>query len=173
MRSKRQAGTGTSESSDYGPPERLEHGQYRLEPTGPKGFQTRLRRVDSTPFDVLLLDGTISDVQHSAAESFCASVWRARMIGPRGSNYERSGSGGVRAGSSHHLDQFDKVIDALTVVRKQVGRDSERLLMSAAIDGLLPRKHRGLLIDALDALVNFYTQKFVRPPLPATLRLAV
>ena len=165
--------TGSSKTSDYGPAERLTHGEYRLEQISPRSFQTRLRRVDDTPFDVLLLDGSISDIQHSAAESFCGMVWRARMIGPRGSNYERSGSGGVRAGSSHHLEQFDKVIDALTVVRKQVGRDSERLLMSAALDDVLPEKHRGLLICALDALVIFYTQKFARSPLPASLRLAV
>jgi hypothetical protein len=166
--------TGNSnKTSDYGPAERLTHGEYRLEQISPRSFQTRLRRVDGTPFDVLLLDGSISDVQHSAAESFCAMVWRARMIGPRGSNYERSGSGGVRGGSSRQLDQFNKVIDALRVVRRQAGRNSERLLMSAALDDVLPEKHRGLLIRALDALVNFYTQKFARSPLPASLRLAV
>ena len=166
--------TGNSkETSDYGPVERLAHGEYRLEQISPRSFQTRLRRVDATPFDVLLLDGSITDVQHSAAESFCATVWRARMLGPRGSNYERSGSGGVRGGSARQLAAFDRVIDALKVVCRQAGKDSERVLMAAALDAALPGKHRGLLVDALDALVIFYTEKFVRSPLPASLRLAV
>lgn len=162
---------GTSSSSDFGPPEKLNHGDYRLEPISPKAFQVRLRRIDSTPFDGLLRDSHISDIQHSAGESFCAILWRARMLGPSGSNYERS-SGGVKTGSASQLNSFHKVLDALGAVRRQAGRECERVLMAAALDNHLPLNKRGQLIEALDALITHYTDRLVRPPLPASLRLA-
>jgi hypothetical protein len=163
---------GTSSPSDFGPPEKLRHGEYRLEPVSPKAFQVRLRRLDSTPFDGMLRDNHISDVQHSAAESFCAIMWRARMLGPSGSNYERSGSVSVGAASTGQLNSFHKVLDALGAVRREAGRECERVLVSAAIDNHLPPNKRDQLVQALDALLTHYTDKMVRPPLPTSLRLA-
>ena len=175
----RQAGgTGNSrKSSDFGPDEKLRHGLYSLEPVDPNTFRTRLRRLDDTPFDALFVKGLITDIQHSAAETFFSDLWAARMLGPSGSNYNRSIGGNAGSASARQLDKFNQVIDALRKVRTAAGRASERLIMSAALDHLSPTQatHVVLLRSGLDALVIFYESgrgKFVRPPLPGAIRLA-
>jgi hypothetical protein len=175
----RQAGgTGNSKkSSDFGPEEKLEHGLYGLETVDPNSFRTRLRRLDDTPFDGLFVQGLITDIQHSAAETFFSDLWAARMLGPSGSNYNRSIGGNAGTASARQLDKLNQVIDALRKVRAAAGRASERLIMSAAIDRLSPTRKTqvALMRSGLDALVLFYESgrgKFVRPPLPVAIRLA-
>tara|TARA_R110002020_G_scaffold72309_3_gene186157 strand:- start:973 stop:1479 length:507 start_codon:yes stop_codon:yes gene_type:complete len=165
---------GNSDSSDYGPVEKLSHGEFKLEPVDPKTFATRLRRVDVTPFDTMLFKGIISDLQHSASESLCLDLWQARMLGPSGSNFDRSIGGDGRWASARQADRFHAVIDALRCVSSQAGKASERWLLKVAIDLVMPssKKEVGAVKAGLSELIKHYEKRFTSYRLPSSMRLA-
>jgi hypothetical protein len=164
----------TSDASDLGTVEMLSHGQYQLEPVSPNSFTTRLRRVDVTPFDTLLSKDLISDLEHSAAESLCADLWGAQMLGARGSNYERSmGGDGLRA-SARQAERMHAVIDALRWVSSQAGHSSKRWLLLVAIDHVMPlsREEVGVVKAGLSVLVVHYEKKIHSLRVPSSMRMA-
>ena len=140
-------------AADFGPKERLRHGQHRVERSG--RFGVRLRNIDGSALDALYYRDIISQDEYTAGSRLMMDCLLARMMGPPGFNPEAT----TRTQYSNIPDAvagaIDRINDAMAHITHHCGREAEGAVIPLLTRDASP-KNTELLRRALSALAEFY-----------------
>ena len=139
-----------------------EQGTFVAESFSEKAGELRIRRVDGTELDRLLLGKKLSPSHHLIGSEFVELLWRAQLVGSRGTNYSApSVVYGERSISSRQAVAFRTAGQAIEYLKKKGGDHVKNLVLDVALDARSVTNGRELtqLVTGLEILARFFSEK--------------
>jgi len=127
-----------------------------------KAGEFRIRRVDGNELDRLLLGKKLTPSHHAIGSEFVELLWRAQLIGSRGTNYNAPSSvGGERSISTRQAVAFRTAGQAIDYLKKKGGVHVKNLVLDVALDArsVNNRKELNQLVAGLEILARFFSEK--------------
>lgn len=125
---------------------------HRIRPMIVNG-ETRIRNLDATEIDRMLVDGKLNPDEHGALSRLQDDLHRAHMVGPRAQNYERPfGTGYAPEVTERDADALHRVSQAVDFLTKKAGRYvCDMLLSLCMVDRMIARVDLPSVRAAADA----------------------
>ncbi len=157
---------------DQGPPERRQHNKVVVEQTA--GHRARLRIVDQTELDRLLLQRHISIDQHTAGEHLFRDIQSCGYMPACKWAMDSNIRGGVQSVSQHRADALVKMGLARSWMLAKAGRRTTEYLFGVVLgERKVPKQQIPFIRSGLDSYQDFegwWHGRSPRDPLPGLLR---
>lgn len=145
------------EPVDFGTAERHKHNKAMPQLTG-KGREFRLRIVDGTAIDRLLMKDRITLDQYATLDHFSEDLYRADLMGLHAADFEPRVTSGNNQDVAHDVAMRRvKVNEIILHMDENVGAGIRRLVVSVCLDEIDPHPTRDKDLErGVECLYGYY-----------------
>ena len=155
--------------SNIGPtPEAIAHGEFVVEDASTAAGDIRFRRLDVTQLDRLLFMKRITPHHHQIGEEFLGILYRAKMIGVGGSNWNSNLSGGERNISERQATAYAEAGRVIKFLKDKGGDKIKDLILGILLDNR-PIANATMIkriVEGLEIVGEFFADRYGWKALP-------